>query len=188
MASPARPTFNTVFLSLLLLLVSGCSLMPDYPARYLEAPMTQSAEELPEESPEEPEEVVVSDSQQSQDTLLARLYEQHDEWRGVRYRLGGMDKSGTDCSGFVKRTFATLFDLELPRSTHQQAREGVEIDRGGLRSGDLVFFRINKRTQHVGIYLEENKFLHASTSRGVMISNMTHPYWQQRYWKSVRVS
>lgn len=165
----------------LILLTSACSLMPDYPARYLEAPQTSAVLE-------EPGEVVVSDSEQSQNALLARLYKQYDEWHGVKYRMGGMGKSGTDCSGFVKETFAALFNVELPRSTHQQAKMGADVGEGDLRSGDLVFFQINKRTQHVGIYLEESKFLHASTSRGVMISSMTHPYWQNRYWKSVRVS
>ncbi len=165
----------------LILLTSACSLMPDYPARYVEAP--QTGEVL-----EEPGEDVVSNSEQSQNALLARLYKQYAEWHGVKYRMGGMSKSGTDCSGFVKQTFATLFDVELPRMTHQQARMGAKVEMDDLRSGDLVFFQINKRTQHVGIYLEESKFMHASTSRGVMISSMTHPYWQNRYWKSVRVS
>lgn len=165
----------------LILLTSACSLVPDYPARYTEAPQTG-------EGLEEPEEVVVSDSEQSQNALLARLYKQYAEWHGVKYRMGGMSKSGTDCSGFVKQTFATLFDVELPRMTYQQARMGSDVGLDNLRSGDLVFFQINKRTQHVGIYLEESKFMHASTSRGVMISSMTHPYWQNRYWKSVRIS
>ncbi len=181
MASLAQLTLRTLLLPALILLSSGCSLMPDYPARYIEAPMTP-------EGVEEPEEVAVSGDEQAPNRLLARLYKQHDEWRGVKYRMGGMSKSGTDCSGFVKLTFASLFDLELPRSTHQQVKAGIDVNVADLQSGDLVFFKINKRTQHVGIYLEESKFLHASTSRGVMVSSMTHPYWQSRYWKSVRVS
>lgn len=166
----------------LLLLMSACSLMPDYPARYIEAPMSETSELLAE-----PDEVAVENPATAQHGVLARLYQQYDEWRGVRYQKGGMSKNGIDCSGFVKQTFATLFDMKLPRDTYLQAKLGVAVVKEGLRSGDLVFFRINKQTQHVGIYLEENKFLHASTSSGVMISNMTHPYWQHRYWKSVRV-
>lgn len=174
-------------LPLIALLMSGCSLMPDYPARYLEAPMTQPVTGLATEMMIEPEEeVAVDEASMGKNELLVRLYQQYDEWRGVKYRRGSMSKAGTDCSGFVKNTFATLFDITLPRDTSLQAKTGVDLERSDLRPGDLVFFRINKRTQHVGIYLEENKFLHASTSRGVMISSMTHPYWRNRYWKSVR--
>lgn len=166
----------------LTLVMSGCSLMPDYPARYIEAPMTSASEVMTE-----PDEVVIEESDKGQDDLLARLYRQYDEWHGVKYKRGGQSKSGIDCSGFVRETYSSLFDIKLPRDTLLQAKRGSDIDKGELRSGDLVFFRINKRTQHVGIYLEEEKFLHASTSRGVMISSMTHPYWKNRYWKAVRV-
>jgi lipoprotein Spr/probable lipoprotein NlpC len=164
------------------LLLSACSLMPDYPARYLEAPMT-----VPAEGVIEPEEIVIEKSEEGQSDLLTRLYQQYNEWHGVKYKRGGQSKSGIDCSGFVRQTYSTLFNIKLPRDTGLQAKKGVDVEKNQLRSGDLVFFRINKKTQHVGIYLEENKFLHASTSRGVMISSMTHPYWQNRYWKSVRV-
>jgi len=182
MASLAHRARRIVLPSLTLL-VSGCSLMPDYPVRYLEAPMTMPAAGMAEP----PEELVAYSTEERQGELLTRLYQQHYEWYGVKYRRGGLSMSGIDCSGFVKQTFATLFDINLPRDTYLQAKAGVDLDRSELRPGDLVFFRINNRTQHVGIYLEEDKFLHASTSRGVMISSMTHPYWQSRYWKSVRV-
>lgn len=181
MASLANITLRIPLLALTLLM-SACSLMPDYPARYLETPPTLSAEEIAE-----PEEVAVENDKASQNGLLARLYQQYSEWHKVKYKRGGTSKDGIDCSGFVRQTFATLFDIKLPRDTLLQAKTGVDVEKGQLRSGDLVFFRINKKTQHVGIYLEENKFLHASTSSGVMISSMTHPYWQNRYWKSVRV-
>ena len=164
------------------LLLSACGLMPDYPARYLEAPLTPSAEEVAE-----PEEITIEESSNNQDILLTRLYQHYAEWHGVKYKKGGMSKKGIDCSGFVRKTFSDLFDIKLPRETHLQAKAGADIEKSQLRSGDLVFFRINKKTVHVGIYLEEDKFIHASLSRGVMISGMDHPYWQNRYWKSVRV-
>ncbi len=174
---PLTNIFARIRLLALILLMSGCSLMSNNPAQ----PMSQMTDELAE-----PEEVALEGSAAIQNERLARLYQQYSEWRGVKYKMGGMSKQGVDCSGFVRLTFADLFSLKLPRDTILQARGGVEIDKGDLRSGDLVFFRINKRTQHVGIYLEESRFVHASTSRGVMISSMTQPYWQKRYWKSVR--
>jgi lipoprotein Spr/probable lipoprotein NlpC len=181
MASLANRALR-IALPALIVLMSGCSIMPDYPARYLEAPMT-----MPAAGMAEPDEVAVEPPGAGHNERLTRLYQQYDEWHRVKYKSGGMSKSGTDCSGFVKQTFATLFDITLPRDTLLQAKAGADLDKSELRPGDLVFFRINNRTQHVGIYLEEDKFLHASTSRGVMISSMTHPYWQNRYWKSVRV-
>ena len=74
--------------------------------------------------------------------------------------------------------------MDLPRTTEQQSRMGQRINRQQLRPGDLVFFRNGR---HVGIYLEENKFLHASTTRGVMISNMDNSYWSRHFWKAVSV-
>ena len=116
-----------------------------------------------------------------------RLYEQYREWKGVRYRIGGRSKSGIDCSGFVQRTFIDKFDRLLPRSTREQAELGEKVRKSRLRPGDLLFFKTGIRVRHVGIYLEDGKFLHASTSRGVMISRLTNVYWKKKYWKARRV-
>jgi len=115
------------------------------------------------------------------------LYSQYNEWKTVRYRAGGMSKHGVDCSGFVYLTFNTRFDIHLPRSTSEQVRVGHEIPQRDLVAGDLVFFRTGKVQRHVGIYLEDRKFLHASTERGVMISSLDDRYWSRAYWKSMRV-
>ena len=110
------------------------------------------------------------------------LYQQHNEWHGTPYRMGGISRSGIDCSAFVQVTFRDLFGIDLPRSTDQQFRNGRKIPRAELRSGDLVFFRNGR---HVGIYLEDHKFLHASTTRGVMISSLKNTYWSRHYWQAV---
>jgi len=115
------------------------------------------------------------------------LYAQYNEWKHVRYRSGGMSKGGIDCSGFVYTTFATELHTSLPRSTSGQVRAGHEISPRDLAAGDLVFFRIGKSTRHVGIYIEDRKFLHASTKKGVMISNLDDRYWKRSYWTSRRV-
>lgn len=112
------------------------------------------------------------------------LYQQHEAWQGTPYRIGGVNRSGIDCSAFVQVTFRDVFGMDLPRTTEQQSRMGQRINRQQLRPGDLVFFRNGR---HVGIYLEENKFLHASTTRGVMISNMDNSYWSRHFWKAVSV-
>ncbi len=94
---------------------------------------------------------------------------------------------GIDCSAFVQRTFREQFGLELPRSTSEQQETGKSISRTQLRTGDLVLFRAGSTGRHVGIYLGNNQFVHASTSSGVTISSMDEPYWKKRYNEARRV-
>lgn len=119
--------------------------------------------------------------------IKGRLYAQYNKWRGVRYRLGGSSKRGIDCSAFVQVTFKAKLGVNLPRTTSLQSRLGKEIGKNELQAGDLVFFRTGSNSRHVGIYLEENKFLHASQSRGVTISKLDNTYWRANYWKSIRI-
>ena len=115
------------------------------------------------------------------------LYEQYGEWKSVRYKSGGLSKSGVDCSGFVYLTYGARFSIKLPRSTDEQINVGPEISQRDLNPGDLVFFKTGKSIRHVGIYIEERKFIHASTEKGVMISSLDDQYWSKKYWTSVRV-
>ena len=119
--------------------------------------------------------------------ILDALYQQVEAWEGVPYRLGGLSKKGIDCSGFVYMTYLTRFNTRLPRSTYRQSQTGDYVFQRDLRAGDLVFFRIGYSTRHVGIYLENNLFAHASKSSGVMISDLQDTYWSKRYWKAVRI-
>lgn len=112
---------------------------------------------------------------------------QFKQWKNVKYKLGGLSKSGVDCSGFVYLTFRSKFGIQLPRTTTQQAKSGGFVKQRHLKIGDLVFFKTSWRVRHVGIYMGARKFLHASTSRGVMISTLDEKYWRKRYWKAVRV-
>ncbi len=121
------------------------------------------------------------------DKIKRQLYAQYNAWKGVRYQLGGLSKKGIDCSGFVSITFKKKFAISLPRTTQQQAQQGFEIPRSQLKAGDLVFFKTGSNVLHVGIYLENGKFLHASTSKGVTVSTISNSYWQKRYWKATRL-
>ncbi|MFI2812508.1 NlpC/P60 family protein [Microbulbifer zhoushanensis] len=116
-----------------------------------------------------------------------KIYSQHREWKGTRYALGGMSKRGIDCSGLVYTTFRDQLGLQLPRTTSTQARIGVPIRRSDLRAGDLVFFKTGRKSRHVGIYIEDGKFFHASTSHGVKISRLSDYYWRDRYWHARRL-
>lgn len=122
----------------------------------------------------------------ARDSVVNELYQQHQEWQGVRYHLGGMNKSGIDCSAFVQLTYKSRLGIHLPRTARQQSRLGTTIRKHQLEPGDLVFFRTGPTSKHVGIYLEKNKFLHASQRKGVTISRLDNVYWQSKYWKSVR--
>ncbi|WP_323844965.1 NlpC/P60 family protein [Microbulbifer magnicolonia] len=115
------------------------------------------------------------------------IYAQYREWKGTRYRLGGLSKRGIDCSGLVYATYRDRLGIELPRTTEYQAQIGNGIKRSELRAGDLVFFRTGRKVRHVGIYLEDNKFFHASTSNGVTISRLTDYYWRDKYWHARRL-
>lgn len=115
------------------------------------------------------------------DKKLAKIYQ---DWVGTAYRLGGSDKGGIDCSAFMQITFANAYGVDLPRSTSEQQSVGKQIQKHELMLGDLVFFRKNR---HVGIYLGNNRFMHASTSEGITISSLNEDYWQQTYTQSRRV-
>ena len=119
--------------------------------------------------------------------VKSRIMDQYADWKGVRYRLGGSTKTGIDCSGFVQRTFREQFGLDLPRSTYEQQEMGKSISRTKLRTGDLVLFRAGSTGRHVGIYIGNDQFVHASTSSGVTISSMNEPYWKKRYNEARRV-
>ncbi|VEJ55937.1 bifunctional murein DD-endopeptidase/murein LD-carboxypeptidase [Pragia fontium] len=119
--------------------------------------------------------------------IKSRILNQYAGWKGVRYRMGGSTKSGVDCSSFVQITFREQFGLTLPRSTSMQQSVGKQINRGKLRPGDLVLFRAGSTGRHVGIYIGNDNFVHASTSNGVMISNLNEKYWNNRYHQARRV-
>ncbi len=120
-------------------------------------------------------------------TIKERLNQHYLAWHGVPYKIGGNDKRGIDCSGFVHLTYKKALGVTVPRSTNLLAKTGTEISRKQLAVGDLVFFKTGLAKQHVGIYVGNSQFIHASTSKGVMKSNLKSPYWSKHYWKSARV-
>jgi hypothetical protein len=110
------------------------------------------------------------------------LLQQVDEWMGVRYRSGGNTKKGIDCSGFTATIFAGYCGVLLPRTSKQQYEVCEKIEPKNLRAGDLLFFNTRGRgVSHVGIYLGNNKFIHASVSSGVMVSDRLEPYYAKRF-------
>jgi cell wall-associated NlpC family hydrolase len=111
------------------------------------------------------------------------LYSFIDEWYGVNYLLGGNDKNGIDCSAFVQRLYQEVFGTNKVRTAIEQFNNcSLKNDINNLKEGDLVFFHINSsRITHVGIYLANNFFVHASVSKGVTISSLNDNYWQKAF-------
>lgn len=119
--------------------------------------------------------------------VSAKLLSQYLDWQGTPYRMGGLSKSGIDCSGFVFITFHSKFGYDIPRTTSSQVGLGSTVNRSSLCPGDLIFFKTGIFSRHVGIYLGESKFIHASTSRGVIVSSLNEWYWQKNYWTAKRL-
>ena len=101
------------------------------------------------------------------DKKLSNIYR---EWAGTSYLLGGSTKDGIDCSAFMQEIFSRAYSIKLPRSTSEQQSVGKSIQNG-----------------HVGVYLGDGRFMHASTSEGVTISSLNEDYWQRHYTQSRRV-
>lgn len=109
------------------------------------------------------------------------------KWWGTPHVLGGEDRSGLDCSAFVRTVYDDLFDLPLPRTTKEQAQVGQAVSERDLQVGDLVFFQPPTKSRHVGIYLSGGEFAHVSSSDGVTISRLDDRYWRSAYWTSRRL-
>jgi cell wall-associated NlpC family hydrolase len=110
---------------------------------------------------------------------------------GTPYRLGGnQPETGLDCSGLVNHVYLQAANLQLPRDTAALSQFGHAIEKSGLQAGDLVFFNtLDHAFSHVGIYLGDDRFIHASSSAsgGVMLSSLASPYWAEHFDGARRV-
>jgi len=121
-----------------------------------------------------------------------KLYKECASWIGTPYKYGGTSKSGTDCSGMTYSIYKAVYGKTLTRQSGDiLANNCSKINKNQLREGDLVFFRTDgKRSStpnHVGIYLKENKFIHSSSSKGVVVSDLTQDYYVKNWISGGRV-
>jgi lipoprotein Spr len=110
------------------------------------------------------------------------LYQMIDPWIGVPYRYGGKDSTGIDCSFFSGIIYQNMYGITLPRTSKEQSERVTVLETDEWKEGDLLFFKTGgKQISHVGIYLGNGKFVHASTIKGVTIDNLDFPYYKKRF-------
>lgn len=126
-------------------------------------------------------------------TTIQNVIDYSKTYLGTPYKYGGSSSAGMDCSGLIQLSFMQ-YGIEIPRVSRDMSKIGKSIRLKHVKVGDLVFFRTSKnsrRINHVGLVVKSTyntiKFIHSSSSRGVMISSLTNPYWQRNYVKSRRI-
>lgn len=118
-----------------------------------------------------------------------QLYKFITDWTGVKYRFGGLDKNGIDCSGFALLLQKEIYGVTLPRISRDQASFARKKNINNLEEGDLVFFAFGGgNVDHVGIYLNNGFFVHASTNRGVIVDDLNLPAYQRALVKTGSVN
>lgn len=109
------------------------------------------------------------------------------DWIGTPYRFGGSSRKGIDCSAFTKQLYSEVFNLDIERSSRDIFSTVSPVSKDELKEGDLVFFKIHsRRISHVGIYLGNNRFAHAS-SKGVAISSLDDAYYSRYFYRGGRL-
>lgn len=116
------------------------------------------------------------------------LFKEIEKWIGTRYRYGGATEKGIDCSAYTGTIVHHVFGLVLPRTARDQYANCIKLEKEELQQGDLVFFNTRGGISHVGLYLGNGYFTHASTSIGVTISNLSETYWSKKFVRGGRLT
>lgn len=141
---------------------------------------------------EKTNEVLEKEKTNEYNNKINSILAEAETYLGTPYRYGGMSRSGIDCSAFVLSVFGATIGMQLPRVAAAQAGEGTKVEKSELKKGDLVFFSHGRRISHVGIVYDvkpdgEIEFIHAATSRGVMVSSLDDSYWAPKYRYAKRI-
>ena len=118
----------------------------------------------------------------------SELYTLIDDWWATRYKYGGEDKYGIDCSAFTGKVLSSVYGVNLPRTASEQYKLSEKIAKADLVEGDLVFFNTRGGVSHVGVYLGGNYFVHSSVKNGVTINSLTDEYYGRKFIGGGRVS
>ncbi|MBK8611005.1 MAG: C40 family peptidase [Chitinophagaceae bacterium] len=116
------------------------------------------------------------------------LYNEIEKWWATRYRYGGTNGKGIDCSAYTGALLSDVYGLNVSRTARAQFAESEKIEKEDLQEGDLVFFNTGRGVSHVGLYLGNGYFTHAGSSTGVTISNLDETYWQRKFLRGGRIA
>ncbi len=184
---------RTIFSFILILLVAGCGAVKKKTTNGKDRKVTVRASESESKisvSPDEDNEVgSKSRTPEKAENIVTTAL----TFSGVRYKFGGTTRKGMDCSGLLYVAFGA-HDVPLPRVSYQMADEGKRIKVDNVTKGDLLFFKTSKkgkRINHVGLVVavegDEIKFIHSTTSRGVIVSSLREGFWNYAFVKATRV-
>lgn len=120
--------------------------------------------------------------------LRGRILTQYQKWKGTDYKWGGTSHRGVDCSALMQHLFSDAAHLSLPRTTGEQIHRGVQVEEHRLKAGDLIFFQTGPNRRHVGVYIGNRQFIHASTSQGVTVSTLANDYWHSHFITARRIT
>ncbi len=130
----------------------------------------------------------LSNSLKPDSAVTPYLYYQVYDWVGTRYKYSGDTKKGIDCSGFVSEIYKNVYCISLPGGSSEIWTKVNPIENTELKEGDILFFKIKKkRISHVGIFLGNNKFAHASVKTGVIVSDLNEAYYKKYFYKGGRI-
>ncbi len=171
-------TFNSALLIASSLLFSTYSFSFDLPKEFSEIDNHHFSQKEFFDVKESP--VYESNTGQSK-TIKTALLSQYARWKGTQYHWGGTTHSGVDCSALMQHIFNDSLHTELPRTTFEQIKNGTKVSKNNLKPGDLVFFKTTPGDRHVGVYIGDSQFIHASKIEGVTISSLYNQYWADHY-------
>jgi len=118
----------------------------------------------------------------------SKLFKFINDWYGVPYKYGGCTKTGVYCSCFTNNLFEAVYGRKTPRTAGDIYKECEKVNMEKIKQGDLLFFKTNGNSiSHVGVYLKNNKFVHASTSKGVMINDLEEAYYKKYFYSAGRL-
>lgn len=183
-------SINKFIKSLIVIILIGLTTACSSSRRFARDPIYDAGKNTTQKKHKNDSKKTTAGNTKKLDASTRQLIDEAEGWLGTRYIYGGHSKSGTDCSGFVMEVYRNAANIKLPRTTVEQRNFCRNINFDKLDAGDLVFFTSRKgkgKVSHVGIYIGDGKMIHASSSRGVIISRLDEKYYVTNYHSSGRV-
>lgn len=166
----------------LLLLLSGCAIqnsravLPSHRKEKKSKGATEQKSDLKKSGTKS-----VTENSAKSKIKVSSLKKVADSYLGIRYKYGGTTRKGIDCSGLIWRVFQDAGQRNFERTSSSELyKMGRSVSRSNLKHGDLCFFGPGRKVNHVGIYMGNNRFIHASSSKGVTYSSLDNVYWKPR--------